>query len=199
MDKKQYYKDLLYLFENTGMAGTAEVVPQEQIAETGSDLQDPNTGLGAGAEGIIPEDQQQMQMMQNPNMMGEIPMTMPEPPVDLTDDTAVMEKQKFVKLFELFEDLLGYGEAFYEGINAIDVGLLDEEIYKEMKTYANEVNEITEKIKEYLENVFNKEMYEKVLYTYIVFRTELITSIKALRRVLKLNNTENHDDISPKA
>ena len=199
MDKKQYYKDLLYLFENTGMAGTPEVVPQEQIAETGSDLQDSNTGLGAGAEGIVPEDQQQMQMMQNPNMMGEIPMMMPEPPVDLTDDTAVMEKQKFVKLFGLFEDLLGYGEAFYEGINAIDVGLLDEEIYKEMKTYANEVNEITEKIKEYLENVFNKEMYEKVLYTYIVFRTELITSIKALRRVLKLNNTENHDDISPKA
>ena len=39
-------------------------------------------------------------------------------------------------------------------------------------------------------NIFNSETYEKVLYSYILFRTELLTAIKGLRTVLKLNKPD---------
>jgi len=45
-------------------------------------------------------------------------------------------------------------------------------------------------------NIFNNETYEKVLYSYILFRTELITCIKGLRDILKLDNPD--EDINNK-
>jgi len=46
------------------------------------------------------------------------------------------------------------------------------------------------KISNYMINVFSSETYEKVLYAYILFRTELITNIKGLRDILILNKPD---------
>ena len=43
MDKRKYFADLVRLYEAAGMAGGEEVMPQEQIADTGMDV----NGMGA--------------------------------------------------------------------------------------------------------------------------------------------------------
>lgn len=48
----------------------------------------------------------------------------PEAP-DILDPTAISEKEKFKKLFDLFEDLLNYINVFSDSLKVIDIGLLD--------------------------------------------------------------------------
>lgn len=171
MDKRKYFNDLRTLYEAVGMAGTEEVIPQEQIADTGMDVT-------AG-------------QMQDP-MMGDStidPMTgMPLPPEETPAEN--LEKEKSKKLYELFEDLLQYGDVFVENIRFVNSGLLDLEKFEKMNYYVNDVKNLLKKIHDYLINIFNKEKYEKNLYTYILFRTELITAIKGLRDILKLEKPD---------
>lgn len=174
MERREYFTGLVKLYEATGMAGTEEVVPQEEIADSGSDLgQAP-----VEDNGMTDEMAAENQMLQDPNETQEV------------DASLVLKKEKFKKLFELFEDLLNYGTIFSENVKFIDIGLLDSETYKNMKKYANDIDELVKKINNYLINIFNSETYEKVLYSYILFRTELLTAIKGLRIILKLDKPD---------
>ena len=38
MDKRKYFTDLISLYEAVGMTGAEEVVPQEEIADSGEDV-----------------------------------------------------------------------------------------------------------------------------------------------------------------
>ena len=60
----------------------------------------------------------------------------------------------------------------------------------ETENVSFDIDELVKKINNYLINIFNSETYEKVLYSYILFRTELLTAIKGLRTVLKLNKPD---------
>ena len=177
MDKRKYFADLVRLYEAAGMAGGAEVIPQEQIADTGMDV----NGMGA-------QDPNAMGM--DPSMGGGIdPMTgMPLPAEP--DPSENLEKEKLKKLYELFEDLLNYGDVFVENSRFVNSGLLDLDKFKKMNMYVKDVKDLLEKIQNYLVNIFNVEKYEKNLYAYILFRTEFITSIKGLRDILKLEKPD---------
>ena len=183
MDKRKYFADLLSLYEAAGMAGTEEVVPQEQIADTGADV-----GMqGDGDPAMMGQDPG----MQDPSMMGGAidPMTgMPMPPPETPEQN--LEKEKLKKLYELFEDLLQYGDVFVENIRFVNSGLLDLIRFEKMNYYVTDIKNLLKKINDYLMNIFNKETYDKNLYVYILFRTEFITSIKGLRDILKLEKPD---------
>lgn len=183
MDKRKYFNDLITLYETVGMAGTQEVMPQEQIADSGIDV---NSGMGAGpnAMGMDPS-------MQDPSMMGGAidPMTgMPMPPEETPQEK--LEKEKTKKLFELFEDIMNYGDVFLENLRFVNSGLLDIVTFEKMNLYVNDVKNLLKKISDYLMNIFNNENYDKNLYAYILFRTEFVTDIKGLRDILKLEKPD---------
>lgn len=180
MDKKEYYAQLLTLYEAAGagtLAGTVQAVPQEQIADQG-DVSDP--ALEGGDPAAMGADP----MMADPMMQG-IPQAPAEPNSDFQ-----LEKEKAKKLFNLFKDLENYGKVFNETIECIDISLLDFKVYKLVLDYSRNISELVEKINNYLTHIFNLESYDKELYTYILFRTEMITNIKGLRDILKLNKPD---------
>jgi hypothetical protein len=121
--------------------------------------------------------------MMDPSMSG---MGMPQEP----DSSLVLEKQKFVKLYTLYENLLDYSTTFIETLHSVDTNLLSNERFVSMRNYKSNIESLNEKISNYMINVFNNETYEKVLYAYILFRTELITNIKGLRDILILNKPD---------
>ena len=179
MDKKDYFNNLINLYEAIGMAGTEEVIPQEQIADSGSDVIPAPQGSQE-----IPEDEE------NQEMENEIPQPQEEIPADTS---LIIEKQKFVKIFNFMKNLVDYGEAFIESIKCIDINLWEFEVYKEMRKYTTDLENLLEKIKNYMINIFNSEDYERVLHAYILFRTELVVGIKGLRKILKLDQTEDEE------
>lgn len=176
MDKKDYFNNLKTLYEAIGMAGTNEVVPQEQIADSGSDVM-PGT-----------------QPVQEPQVEGENPMMVNELPIQQEtlppNNALVMEKQKFLKIFNNMRNMLEYGETFLESIKCIDINLLDLETYNNVVTYTQDIENLLEKIREYLSKIFTSETYEAVLHAHILFRTEFIICIKGLRQVLKLDQVD---------
>lgn len=176
MDKRKYFTDLISLYEAVGMTGAEEVVPQEEIADSGEDVGPENPN-----EAPVEND--------NENLDNNLYMNQEDQPQEV-DPSLVLKKEKFKKLFELFEDLLNYGTIFSENVKFIDISLLDSDTYKKMRKYSDDIDELVKKINNYLINIFNSETYEKVLYSYILFRTELLTAIKGLRTVLKLNKPD---------
>ena len=183
MDKRKYFSNLISLYEAAGMAGTPEVIPQEQVADTGMDV----NGQMRADPAMMGEDPNMM----DPSMGGQAvdPMAgMPLPPEPTPEEN--LEKEQLKKLFELFEDLLNYGDVFVENIRFVNLGLLDLYKFEKVTKYIENVKKLLEKINDYLVNIFNTEKYDKNLYVYILFRTELITSIKGLRDILKLEKPD---------
>ena len=164
------------------MAGTQEVIPQENIADTGSDI-------GNGVPGNAPLQQP---IEQNPQAMNG---GFVDPMAGMVDPgtTAqlVIEKEKFKKVFEKYEDLINYNDVFLENLKFVNTGLLDDFQFSKFQMYLKNVKELKNKMENYLENIFNSEAYEKVVYNYVLFRTEMITNIKGLRDVLDLNKPED--------
>ena len=191
MDKKQYFTDLYTLFEaSAGMAGGPEVMSQENIADTGMDV-----------TGGMPTQQDPTMMtgdptinMQDPNMLAMPQDSMNMEPSVNSESSLVIEKEKFKKLFDLFEDLITYSDVFTDNIKMIDINLLDEQIFANLRRYTDDIQELNKKLKNYLLNFFNNEEYEKVLYAYVLFRTEMITAIKGLRRILDLDHPDRELD-----
>lgn len=131
--------------------------------------------------------------MQQPqaSMAGIDPLTgMPIEPTDGSNAEAVLEKEKFKKLFGLYKDLLDYTDVFIENLKCVNINLLDVKRYQKLGFYIDDLTKLKEKMNSYLINIFNNEKYEKVLYSYILFRTELLTAVKGLRGILKLENPD---------
>jgi hypothetical protein len=181
MEKKKYFESLISLYEAVGMTGSEEVVPQENIADSGSDVAPEAQNAQAVEDPNIGEDQD----IEDAAYLNPQEQVVPEESISL-----VMETQKAVKLFELVEDLLSYGKAFYDSLKIVDKGLLDEKSYVSYLKYSNQVESLINKIESYLINIYNSETYERNLYTYILYRTELISIVKELRNILKLQDVE---------
>jgi len=191
MDKSIYFKNLISLYtssRNNDLNEAAVPIPQNKIADSGSDVNpqnQPATMYEDGMQSSVPDGNEDDGEMLQQNL--------PEPPQQL-DSSKTLEKEKFVKLFGFYEDLLNYGKVFSDSLNTIDINLLDADVFSSYQSYNEHVKELVEKIKDYLENVFNNETYEKVLYTYVLYRTEMISIIKNLRKVLKLDQVQSEDD-----
>lgn len=185
MNKKKYFSDLLTLFEDVGMTGEEEVVPQENIADSGEDV---------NQEMTQPMEEQPEEIPEDDGMINELPETQEIPAGQSIDE--VMKCQKVTKLFGLYEDLLNYCTLFLDTLGNIDVSMLDLEVFKIVKKYTLSTKELAEKINNYMIKIYSDETYEKLLYVYILFRTELTTCVKGIRDILKLNNLDAKDDIS---
>lgn len=190
MDKEAYYRDLIKLYEastNIGINGSEEVVPQENIADAGSDVNQGAPEAEEQANEPMPEEQSEIT---DPAMMQqEVPA--PDPNFEL-------DKQKSRKLFTLFEDLLNYGTIFLESAKYIDISLIDSVKFDDYSRYNANIRDLTEKIKSYLQHLFNTQTYDKQIYTYVLYRTEMITNIKGIRAVLELNKPDEKLDVNRK-
>ena len=70
-------------------------------------------------------------------------------------------------------------------------------LYLELHRILYQLEELKDKIYNYIINLFEKDKYENILYTYILFRTDLITTIKGIRDLLKLNDVKvDENDIN---
>jgi hypothetical protein len=102
----------------------------------------------------------------------------------------VMKSQKLLKLHELYSDLLNYCTVFLDSLGNINTNLLELETFKLVRKYTQSVKELADKINNYMINIFSEEEYEKLLYVYVLFRTELVTCVKGIRDILRLNRPE---------
>lgn len=183
MDRKDYFKKLIGLYEAaTGVMPAQQVDPQANIADSGMDV-DPNAQAQAQpnpgqVEGEVPQD-----------MAGTEEVAMPEP-APTSGSSFELDKQKQIKLFDLLRDLLNYGQIFFESINKVDISLVDAHRYETLKRYITNIQDLVEKINLYLRKLYPSDTYEKMLYTYVLYRTELLTNIQGIRSILELNNPD---------
>lgn len=202
MDRSKYFQQLLKLYEATSVSNVDQ--HQSNIADTGSDIDDPN---------VEPKSQEQAMPQEGP---AEQPQQEPAPEEQPQEDNSEIgdlndadylnsssasdspsagseNQQKLVELFDLFKNLMTYAETFVETLNTVELGLLDAADADKANAYKKSLEKLEKKIRNYLENTFKSEPYERVLYAYILFRTELLTAIKSLRDVLKLNQEDGDD------
>lgn len=179
MDKKKYFRDLITLFEATGMTGAEEVIPQEEIADSGSDV---NPGMEGNIESG-PDTQVQPQEMDS-GMEDEIPVS------NNANIQNIMLGQKLLKMYSLYEDLLKYCNVLLDSLANLDVNRLDLETFKIVRRYNTTVRELVDKINNYMINIYSNEDYERLLYVYVLFRTELTTCVKGIRDILNLNKLD---------
>jgi len=190
--EKGYYKALKLLFERTD--GVNLNRKQEIIADSSSDVNErPNT-LEKQPEDLQKISNQEMAVPEEETSDADYLLDSNGLP-QMEGPLEVSEKQKLLKLFSLFKTLLTYGEIFEENLEEINIEMIEEEVIKEIQVYTKEIKSLTEKIREYLENIFVEEKYEKSLYAYILMRTELLTAIKILRDLLKIDKDEEKKDI----
>ena len=164
---KNFIAQFEALLEAVGMTGEEEVIPQENIADSGEDA--------------LPQGQNDAEVQTADN----VPVApMPEPTTPGSD----LSSQKTLRLYELFEKLVDYGVTFIESLESVDVGLLDENRHSKFSIYLRNMKELVDKINNYMTEIFMSDNYERELYTYVLFRTELISNIKGLRDTLKLED-----------
>lgn len=174
MKKEDYFKEIISLFE-------AEIDPQQQqIADSGSDEMLDDT---QPVEELPEEDAPMEEIPEGLDDANYLNIEEPSPSPE-----KINEAQRLKKVFTLLENLLNYGELFYDSLVNTDLDLLDDTKYESVSLYLQSVKDTTEKIREYLNNVFESDTYERCLYIYILLRTELLTEIKKLRQVLEVNS-----------
>lgn len=161
-------KNYFNLLEDIGIGGTEEVIPQENIADSGSDVL-------PGAE--VPEEEVQ-----------DVPFQ--DNTVEMQSAENIISSQKLLSVYKLFEKLIDYSVTFLDALESIDRGLLDNARLEILSKYIRNTRELIDKSNNYMTEIFAKESYEKVLYTYVLFRTELIANVKGIRDILKLQEPD---------
>lgn len=197
MDKKEYFSQLISLYEaavvKPDVEDQAVYAQQQQIADSGNDIVDPNVDPGGSVspEGMAQEegDGQDSGGLQDAAYLNNYSASN-----DASQTTVSDNRQKLVELFGLFRQLLNYSETFSESIEKTTLELLDEKDYYQALQVIKKVKELSEKIRNYLLNTFENDAYEKALYAYVMLRTELLTAVKLLRDILKLNEVEENPD-----
>ena len=187
-----YYKKLVTLFEATTSkeeASDGTDKTQDKISNTGSDLnqsiEDPaltEDGLGFEDDDMSGLDDADY-LSSEEDEVGLSPM-MDEEVIEVSD------KQKLLKLFDLFKELVDYSQLFYDSLDTVDFNLLEKDKFDKLRETRTKLFTLIEKLENYINEVFYGEKYEKALYVYILLRTELLTNIKLLREILELNKEE---------
>lgn len=171
---KEYIRRVVSLYEAVGVGDSEEVVPQEQIADSGSD--------------VNPEEENvQAEQPSDENYENYDGMPAEDPSNTMTS-TDILLSQKKLKIYNLFEKLLNYATITMETLNHVNLEMLELETFKIFNKYKRNIDELIDKINDCMRRILNKEEYEKILYIYVLFRTELLTNIKGIRDILELNN-----------
>lgn len=201
MERKNYFDTLLSLYEAVSAEDSA-AKHQAEIADSGSDIDDPNVDPNAANAQDIAQEESQSQTApaeENPEAANEDPEGLDDASyMSSTSDAPVGNpsdnSRKLAKLFELMQNLLLYSETFKETLESVELGLLDDAEMKEVERYRLSLENLRTKIEDYLNDVFTGDTYEKALYAYVLFRTELLVAVKQLRSLLKLNEVDEMDE-----
>lgn len=193
---KQYYKTIIDL--NEAAKAMIKSNGSDPNIDSGKDIVDNSDKKSPGAAWAGTDMKKQVdnsnaknQDLEDADYLDTLEMSPEEETIE------VPEKQKLKKLFDLFSDLLHYGESLFDSLdNSIDQNLLDDSQVADINSLKNIVLRFNEKIKDYLNNVFLTEEYDRVLYTYILLRTELVAVIKSLNIKLGLNKKIDDEDIN---
>jgi len=189
--EKSYFESLISLYEFKVDDGTN--MTQQKIADSGNDV-DSDKGLND----LNPEedfdsgvDSEDLSELDDADYLSDEEASDLSPMIDAIE---VSDKQKLLKLFDLFKELLDYSEMFQESLEAIDFNLLEKEKNVKLRRSKDKLESMIEKLENYINEVFYGEKYEKALYVYILLRTELLTNIKLLREILGLNEIQDEKE-----
>lgn len=180
----KYFENVKKLYEAAVADGapSEEPIPQEQIADTGSDVN--QTGAESlPSEEDLPEEgtpEAEEPMEEEAGMPAE---DMPQPSASQT-----METQKSIRLFRMMNDLIEEAGRIAKLLDELNTNLLSTEVLSALKKYDNQNEDLIEKITDYLVKIFNGETYEANLYAYIVYRTEFVALLKSIKNILKLKD-----------
>lgn len=191
MKDNDYFSTLLSLYE----AVSAEDAQRQQanIADTGSDVEDPNVDPNAqNAQDAAQQEwdqQEQPAEEQDPEGLDDASY------ISSTSEGAAPanpsdNSRKLARLFDLMQSLKLYAETLMDTLDSVELGLLDDSAMHAVENYRIALSDLSIKIKDYLNDVFVGDSYEKALYAYVMFRTELLVVLKQLRRLLKLNEVD---------
>lgn len=201
MEINVYYKQLVALFESTkkaeeilseapyGQEPPVREIPnnidpyaqQAQPIKPGLPMEDP--GL---SDTDYLQDEDPMSMMMDPQLS----------PVE--DIIEVSEQQRLIKLLGLYRELTNYTTVFHESLENIDTSTLEGDKNEEIRELKKKILALTEKLRSYIIDRYASETYEKSLYVYILLRTELLTIISLLRKILGVDKNDLKDKNDPK-
>lgn len=187
----KYYEDFEMLFQSL-----LEADPNAQVADSGSDVAE----AGLDQDPYAQEFQDDESFNQNgdpnadPNAMpqdgenyGGDADYMQDPPPEEGPASQVDETEKKKKLFNLMNELLVYNKYFLNNVNDLSIDMIDDENFYQIGRLKDRLTSVNVKLQKYLLDNFVNNEYNRSLYVYILLRTEVLTSVKLLRNLLKID------------
>lgn len=159
--------------------GAAEANPTIDPNQVDGNQIPENGEVEGNPEEMPPEEEYEDQGMTDAEYMQTPDMNQQEAP-DITDT------RKMVHLFDNFDELFKMAVNFKERLNELDHSFFDDKKLRILVLVLKNVDEISDKLKEYILENFQSKTYEENLYTYMLLRAELLTSIALLRKSLNL-------------
>lgn len=120
---------------------------------------------------------------------------MEAPPGEMTPEIDIITKQEQKKkLFENFDELLNLVEYSLDNIrDNMNYDLLDVSQRQSIQFIIKSLERLSKKINDFQMISFNSREYEECLYTYMLLRSELLTTIKFIRKTLNLNKIDSEN------
>ena len=187
----KYYEDFEMLFQSL-----LEADPNTQVADSGSDVAE----AGLDQDPYAQEFQDDASFNQNgdpnadPNAMpqggenyGGDADYMQDPPPEEEPASQVDETEKKKKLFNLMNELLVYNKYFLNNVNDLSIDMINDENFYQIGKLKDRLTQVNVKLQKYLLDNFVNSEYNRSLYIYILLRTEVLTLVKLLRNLLKID------------
>lgn len=213
--EEEYFKNIVSLYNHMKLN---EAVPGQQvkIADSGSDVNQATPGEYSETP-VAQYSQQPSAQVQTSQLNQQVPEQSSEPvPVSgneglddaaymsndsqgdpnlmMSPDAAISDKQKLVRLYNYLQNLLDYGKNFKNSLDNIDMDLLDDDQINSIEDYKYKLGNTLDKIRDYIVNVFSTEDSKKILYVLLSLRSELLTVIGGIRKILHLDREEEPED-----
>ena len=192
MDRKEYFRQLITLYEAPGLP------EQNEIADTGADVEEQN--LDDGSQ-VMPEEYPTQEGMP----AEELPPEGELPPEEGMEDTSYMDqpqeepqldisdRERKLRLYSLFKNMLNYTESMLKTLDDLELSNLEDEYIKKIDNVKITLNNTKNKIQDYMMRQYADATYEQGIYIYVLLRSELLLGIEILRENLAINkeNDEN--------
>jgi hypothetical protein len=185
---KGYYELLLDVLHESD----AEDPLSRDMKETPPGL-DSGEGLRDPALEQYPETEADDSAIADDNLEGlDDASYMDAPPSDPNVDD-ITKRQRNTKLFDCFTDLLKNVEYLIESIDSrVSLDLLDNKQSEIITFIKGRLKKIIDKTLNYQQNSFLARQYEENLYMFMLLRSEFLTTVKYIRKTLKLTSKEKN-------
>ena len=177
---------------------------QQQIADSGSDVDADVSDPALEADRVedqLPEEMDDADYMNeepieaqdqvDPNIQMEMPEDAPSSPNSQANSADAL---KTMHLFDLSTKLFDYAEIVEKSLKNIDRTKIARGNIDYLSQLFDVMSRFKSKLRDFIAEVFSKETYEKNLYTYLVLRHELLSIIKYMRSLLRLETLELEED-----